>query len=415
MINNLPVFIALRYIRGRTGNGFVSFVSLLSFFAMTVGVAVLIVVMSVMNGFNGEIRNRILSVIPHGVVAGDGGFQDWHFIADAIADNSGVAGSAPIISGFGMLSGNGVNKGVAVEGIDPNLESAVTPIREFILQGDTAYLREGEFGMLLGDALARSLNVRIGDSLMLSLPELTVTPAGTFPRFKRFRVVGIFRVGAQVDDGLAFIHIGDARRIYRKPPEWVGGMRIKFDDPLKASIRAASVRQNLPEGVQLLTWEQQMGDLFSAIRMEKLVVGVILCSIIAVAAFNIIASLVLMVADRRREIAVLKTLGASQRMIVQTIMCQGSILGISGVLLGALLGGLLAINISGIVAFFERVTGSYVFDPSIYFIDALPSELQLGDILVIAMVGIVLSVLATLYPARSAGLIPPAEALRYDQ
>ena len=414
MSNNFPFFVGLRYMRSRRSNGFASLISVFSFGAMALGVLVLITVLSVMNGFNQEIRQRILNVIPHGVAAQPGGVEDWRQLAARLEGSDRIIATAPVVEGFGLLSSGERNKGVQIQGVLPDNETAVTAIADHMLIGDFADLRPGEFGIVLGSILARSLGAVRGSEVLLSLPELNVTPAGVFPRFKRFRVVGVFQVGAQVDDGIAFIHYRDAQRIYRTGDR-VDGVRFRVTEPLALETPGGAMSQDLPGAVSVTGWHQQLGNLFQAIRTEKIVVGLLLSAIVAVAAFNIIASLVLLVTDKRKDIAVLKTQGANAADVFRVFVIQGSAIGFAGVAIGVLLGCLLAYFIGDIVLALEEALGFYVFDPSVYFISKLPSQLMWQDVSVVAGLGFILSVLATLYPAFRAGQVLPAEALRYDQ
>ena len=408
----LPLSIAIRYIRGKRSIGFASFISWLSFIAMTLGVISLIVVLSVMNGFNAEIRGRILQVIPHAELKFESK-QNWQVVADKLLSLNYITGAAPFVSGYGMLSYQGINNGVRLEGIAPDDERNVTSIHQSMLIGDFADLQPGEFGIILGESTARSLGVVRGDGVLLSLPEVSVTPVGIFPRFKRFTVVGIFHVGAQVDEALAFIDYRDAQKIYRRPDQ-VDGLRLRFADPLNAAGFAFEIKQLVSDQAEYVPWSKKMASLFDAIKTEKMVVGVMLSSIIAVAAFNIIAGLVLMVADKRKDIAVLRTLGADQNFVHKLVFTQGTLLGVMGVIVGAFIGCLLAYFVGDIVTLIEGLLGVYVFDPEVFFISRLPSEVHWQDVSLIALTGLILSIVASLYPAWRAGQIPPAEALRYD-
>ncbi|WP_461481761.1 lipoprotein-releasing ABC transporter permease subunit [Porticoccus sp.] len=410
---NLPLFIGLRYIRSKRRNGFVSFISLLSFVAMALGVMALILVLSVMNGFDREIRQRILNVVSHITVVDEQGVSDWQVLGNRALADAEVEAFAPFIEGYGLLSSDTASQGVMIHGIDPAWEKAVSPIGEHMLIGELALLQAGEYGVVLGNLLARSLGVIRGDQVVLSLPELNVTPAGIFPRYKRFRVLGVFQVGAQVDNGMAFVHYRDAQKLYRMADR-VSGVQLRVSDPYRVDAVAGRLRNSLPEGPQVKTWTGEMGNLFQAIEMEKKVVGLMLAAIVAVAAFNIVASLTLMVADKRRDIAVLRTLGAESHTVSRIFTVQGGAVGLFGVLTGALLGCLLALTIGDLVGWLERVVGFQVFDPDIYFISELPSRLMWQDVALISALGLVLSVLATLYPAARAGKVLPAEALRYD-
>ncbi len=416
---NLPLFIGLRYIRSKRSNGFVSFVSFLSFIAMALGVMALIVVLSVMNGFDREIKQRILNVVPHITVTKEKGIQNWGELGGALKGVDGVRVYAPFVEGYGLLSSSSLSQGVLVQGIDPVQEAGLSPINEQMVAGNIEYLEPGHYGIVLGNLLARSLGVIVGDTVILSLPELNVTPAGIFPRFKRFTVRGVFQVGAQVDNGLAFVHYQDAQKLYRLGSR-VNGVKLNVDDPLNADDLVPFLKQSSfftkldNDLLQIKTWTAEMSSLFQAIKMEKNVVGVLLAAIVAVAAFNIVASLVLMVADKRRDIAVLRTLGSQSNTVSAIFMVQGITVGLLGVSTGAILGCLLAVFIGDIVSWLEVHAGFQVFDPNVYFISQLPSQLLWMDVLVVSFLGMILSLLATIYPARRAGQVLPAEALRYD-
>ncbi len=410
---NLPLFIGLRYIRSKRRNGFVSFISLLSFIAMALGVMALILVLSVMNGFDREIRERILSVVSHAALVGEIGVADWQALGDWALEDPGVEAFAPFVEGYGLLTSDTGSQGVLLHGVDPMLELGVSPVADHMLVGDFTLLQPGQYGIVLGNLLARNLGVIRGDHVMLSLPELNVTPAGIFPRYKRFMVLGVFQVGAQVDSGMAFIHYQDAQKLYRMSGN-VSGVRLRVDDPYRVDDVAKRLRSQSREGLSVKTWTGEMGSLFQAIEMEKKVVGLLLAAIVAVAAFNIVASLTLMVADKRRDIAVLRTLGAEGKTISRIFRIQGTAVGLFGVVTGVICGCLLALGIADIVSLLERYLGFQVFDPDVYFISELPSRLMWQDVLAISILGISLSLMATLYPAYRAGQVLPAEALRYD-
>jgi lipoprotein-releasing system permease protein len=280
-------------------------------------------------------------------------------------------------------------------------------------RGSIEGLRPGRFGIVIGRLLANSLCVGIGDKVLMTLPDISITPAGLFPRVKRFTVVGIFEVGAQVDQSLAMIHLADAQRLFRYGAS-VQGLRIKVDDIYQAQSVSASLQKQLGQGYELTDWSQTQGSLFQAVQMEKRMVTLLLLIIVAVAALNIVTGLVLMVADKRGDIAVLRTLGMTTKSIMCVFIIQGSVVGIVGILIGALLGCLLALSISEVIAWFEWLFGIYVFDPNVYFISQIPSELRWGDVMFICGVGVSMSVLATLYPAYCAAQIEPAEVLRYE-
>lgn len=413
MLNSLPWYIGLRYIRAKRRNGFIAFVSLFAFIGMALGVFALIVVLSVMNGFDAELKKRILRVVPHGFITTDTPLKDWQSLAERISGEQHLLASAPFIEGRALLSyGSGV-RGVELQGVLPELESGVSEVSQYFVAGDMTALEPGEYGIVLGSIVARALGVSTGDRVMVTLPLVSVSPAGVFPRVKRFRVVGVFEVGAQVDQTLAMIHLRDAQKLFRMPGA-VQGLRLKFDDIYIAPSLMQRMGSSIGSDVVVKDWSQTQGSLFQAVKMEKTVVGLLLSIIIAVAAFNIVTSLIMMVAEKRSDIAVLRTLGLPRSGIVQIFMVQGSVMGCAGVVFGAVAGVLGANFLSEIMAWFESALNFQVFDADVYFVTHLPSVWRLDDTLVVCGFACVLSVLATIYPAYRASLIAPAEALRYD-
>jgi lipoprotein-releasing system permease protein len=415
MFKNLPLFIGLRYTRSRRREGFVSFISGFSLFAMALGVMALIVVLSVMNGFDREIKSRLLQVVPHitGTSVQGVSTADIDDLRQRLNNRqSPVTSVTPLVESFAMLSYQSQQLGLMVQGLDPDWPSAKL-LQAQMLSGHVEQLRPGEFGIILGSQVARRLGVFVGDRLQLTLPQVTVTPAGIFPRIKSFVVSGIFQVGAQVDASVSFIHQRDARKLLRLGERYQG-VQLTLNDAYQADNWLAANPQPMA-GQNWRTWTQSMGTLFQAMRMEKLVVSLLLSVIIAVAAFNIIASLVLMVADKRSDIAVVRTLGASSGLVVRVFIVQGLAVGFLGILVGTVLGCLLAIFIGDIVSLMETLFGVYLFDPSVYLISALPSRLLLSDVVLVVFSAGIISFLATLYPAWRAGQVLPAEALRYDR
>ena len=415
MFSRLPIFIGLRYITSGRADGFGSFVSLFSFLAMSLGVMVLILVLSVMNGFDREIKTRLLEVIPHATINVPQGLEDWQALASSL-DQPGGATAIPYIEGQAMLTSASHFQGVSVQGVLPSASDSpyVTGVPgPNALTSQIEKLQGGGYGVVLGSLLARSLDVRVGDRLLLTLPELSVTPLGVFPRVKQVTVLGVFQVGAQIDSGVAFMHIKDLGRLLRMGHK-VSGLRLFFDDPFTMSALPSLHNEVRAQGYQLETWQQSMAQLFQAIRTEKTVVGLLLSVIIGVAAFNIVASLVLMVNEKRKDIAVLRSLGMMPATIATIFRTQGGVTGVLGVVFGVVAGCLLAPNVGALVAFLEGLVGAQVFDPELYFITVLPSHLQWLDVIVVGSLGVTLSVLATLYPAWRAGKVPPAEALRYE-
>lgn len=413
MTNPLPLFIGLRYVRSKQSEGFFSVVSVLSFGAMTLGVMALIVVLSVMNGFDREIKTRILDVVPHLTIEKTMPLANWRAEMAAVLASPGIVAASPFIEAQGMLSTEGHFEGVSIQGVDPLNTATLDVLEDNLLAGRIEALQPGEYGVVLGSLLARSLKAMTGDSVLLTLPDMTITPVGVFPRVKRLTVVGVFQVGAQVDSGIAFVHIEDAQKLLRSGGA-IQGVRLTLDDPFAVDRLLAALGPALPAGATAATWQQSLRSLFDAIKMEKLVVGVLLTVIIAVAAFNIIASLVLMVADKRKDIAVLRAMGATSATVTGIFRVQGAAVGLSGVLLGTVAGCLLAWQLGPVVAFFEGLLGLSIFDPEVYFISELPSDLQWPDVAIVAGIGVIISLLATLYPAWRAGQVSPAEVLRYE-
>lgn len=408
----LPLQIGLRYIRAKRRNQFISFISGFSLLGMTLGVMALIIVLSVMNGFDREIKQRILHVIPHGFLVGKQPLANWQAIADSARQQPQVVAASPYVSGHGLVAWASALQGVEIRGVDP-AGIAALDLSEYIVAGSLQALQPGEYGIVLGRLLARYLGVAMGDSVTLTLPQLSVTPAGLFPRVKRFRVVAVFEVGAQVDQNLVLIHVADAQKLYRLGNK-VHGVEIKTADMYQAARVVRRAAAPWQKEVTPMDWSQTQGSLFAAVKMEKTVITVLLLIIVAVAAFNIISGLVLMVADKRTDIAVLRTLGLSRQQVMGIFIVQGGAIGLFGVLLGAVLGSLVAVWVGDLVTWLEHLTGLHVFDPNVYFINQLPSQWQWQDVALVASVGLVLSLLSTLYPAYRASLIEPAEALRYE-
>ncbi|WP_341937057.1 lipoprotein-releasing ABC transporter permease subunit [Marinimicrobium sp. C2-29] len=408
----VPLYIGLRYTRAKRRNQFISFVSAFSLVGMALGVMALIAVLSVMNGFDREMKARILSVVPHGFIDREPELDDWQALAAQVDQHPEVMASAPYIEGFGLVTHARGVEGVQILGVEPEAQARVSVVEERMTLGSTDELVAGEFRIVMGRLLARQLGLALGDKVRVTLPDIRVTPAGIFPRVRRFTLVGVFEVGAQMDQSLAMIHLDDARRLFRV--EGVQGLQLQVSDIYRAAPVLSELASQLGPDYRVRDWSQTQGSLFQAVKMEKLVIAVLLGIIIAVAAFNIVSSLVLMVADKRSDIAVLRTLGMSARQIMAVFVVQGSAVGIAGTAIGAVLGCLLALNIGALVASIESLLGLRIFDPAVYFISHLPSELMWQDVASICGVALLLSFLATLYPAWRAAKIEPAEALRYE-
>lgn len=412
MLKSLPFYIGLRYTRAKRRNQFISFVSAFSLIGMALGVAALILVLSVMNGFDREMKQRILSVIPHGFIDQQPYVNNWQTLADKIEQHPRVLASAPYISGFAMISYARGVESIQLQGIAPEEEARVSVLEQHMLVGSSYQLKFGEFGIVMGSLLARQLGLAPGDKVTLTLPDITITLGGIYPRTKRFTLVGVFEVGAQMDQSMAMIHIDDAQRLLRM--QGVQGLHIKVDDIYAAGTVMSQLQTELGEGFSVKDWSQTQGSLFQAVKMEKIVIAALLSIIIAVAAFNIVSSLVLMVADKRADIAVLRTLGLTARQVMAIFVVQGSAVGFAGTFIGALLGCVLALTISPLMSLIERIGGWQVFNPDVFFMSQLPSMLLWQDVVFICVIALVLSVLATLYPAYRAAQIEPAEALRYE-
>lgn len=413
MLNSVPWYIGLRYTRSKRRNGFIAFVSGFALLGMALGVFALIVTLSVMNGFGDELKGRILRVIPHGFVTHRNGIPEWPVLVEQLKLQPGVLAAAPFIEGKALISYDNKSKPLLLQGISPREDVNATTIEQGMVVGELAGLEDVRYGIVLGALVARYLGVATGDKVSILIPELSITPAGARPRTKRFTVVGVFSVGAQVDQSLALISLRDAQKLYRKPDS-VAGIRLKFDDIYRAPQYLKSIGEILGGDYQLKDWSQTQGSLFQAIQMEKTVTGVMLAVIIAVAAFNIVTSLIMMVAEKRSDIAVLRTLGISRQSVIKIFMIQGSAMGMFGIAAGALFGVLTAQYLPAIVAFFERLIGSEIFDPSVYFVTYLPSVWRLDDTLIVCVTAVIVSISATIYPALRAAAIAPAEALRYD-
>ena len=417
MIQNLPLFIGLRYIRSKRRTGFVSFVSGFSFGAMALGVMALIVVLSVMNGLAGQIYSRVLNVVPHIVLqASDGDsaqLADMQRQGEQLLQADSVQAVAPFVQGYAMLRLQNRSEGVQVQGIDPAQEKLVSQIDDNMLLGDFSLLAPGEFGAIIGSQTARTLGAVVGDRIRMTLPIVSATPMGVFAREKNITVIGVFEVGAQVDSGLLFLHLADAQRLYRRGGS-IDGLRVRLQQPMAAVEVAQQLREDLPQQYKLVDWQEQLGSLSAAIRMEKMVVGLMLAIVIAVAAFNIVANLVMMVSEKRKDIAVLRSMGTSAGQVVRIFMVQGTMTGLFGIAVGTLVGCLLGASVGDVVAWFEQLLGTTVFDPDVYYTTTLPSILLPKDVVMVCGGALVMSLLATLYPAWQASRVQPAEALRYD-
>ena len=409
------LLIGLRYTRAKRRNHFISFISATSMCGIALGVMALIVVLSVMNGFQEELRSRILGVASHVQLSGASGeLADWRNVAQQAAKHKSVVAGAPFISAQGMLAFDQVVRGVLVRGVLPEAEEKVAEFNQHMRGGSMQALKPGEFGIILGGELARALQVFTGDKVTLIAPQGLVTPAAILPRVKQFRVVGIFEVGMfEYDSGLALIHLADAQALYRMEDR-VTGVRLKLDDLFEAPRVARELLRFVEADVFIADWTRSHANFFRAVQIEKNVMFIILLLIVAVAAFNIVSTLVMAVTDKESDIAILRTLGASPASIMQVFIVQGSLIGVIGLLLGVAGGVALALNVDVVVPALERLFNTQFLSKEVYYISELPSDLQWRDVTAIASVSFVLTLLATLYPSWRASRINPAEALRYE-
>jgi lipoprotein-releasing system permease protein len=407
-------FVGWRYSFTRKRNRFTSVISTVSMLGMVLGVASLIVVLSVMNGFTGELRGRILALVPHGYVEFPAeGIEQWEAVAEKLAGAPGILAVSPFVSEKIILSSSRSVQGSVLTGIDPQLEYQVSELAAAMSPGSLDGLDKPGFNVVLGASLARALGVGAGDWVDATIPRLTVTPLGVFPRTKRLKVVGTFEVGAQPDTYQAYVTIGTGQRLLGLGSK-VEGLQVKTPDLFAAPAIMQNIASMLPEGSTPYDWSQSQGSLFQAVKMEKIMVSVLLLSVVVVAAFNIISTLVMSVTEKRRDIAVLRTMGVLPGGIMAIFVAHGLALALIGLSLGALIGVVLASNIAAITVFLEQLIGVKLFDPNVYFISELPAQLLWGDVVAVLSASLVLSILATLYPAWRASRIAPAEVLRYE-
>ena len=411
MFKPISLYIGLRYTRARRSNHFISFIALVSMIGLTLGVAVLITVLSVMNGFDRELKTRVLGMIPQATVSSTQILTDWPVLAKKIEQHEHVTGVAPFTQLQGMLTAQGQVAGIMVTGIEPQYEKKVSIIQNHMVEGSIDQLKKGEYGIVLGKQMTDALGLSLNDNVTLVLPEATPSPAGVVPRFKRFKIVGIFSIGAEVDSSLGYIALNDASTLLRLP-DGAQGVRMKLDDIFQAPQVANQIVKELPGTFYASDWTYTHGNLFSAIQMEKAMVSLLLFLIVLVAAFNIVSSLVMVVTDKKSDIAILRTLGASPATITRIFMVQGTVIGVVGTVAGAILGIISALGISNFIGWLNTMLGLHLFDA--YFINYLPSYLRWQDVVVIVGLSLLLSFLATIYPALRAAKIQPAEALRYE-
>jgi lipoprotein-releasing system permease protein len=412
--------IGTRYLRSTHRRGFVSFVALMSVCGLMLGVATLIVVLSVMNGFERELRNRILAVTSHATMVGlDGTLGDWRAVQDAARRQSGVQAAVPYIESEAMLAHGTTMVGAKVRGVLPQEERTATGLAQHLVSGRLEELSAGRYGIILGSALAHELHAGPGDAIVLIAPEGTATPTGVVPRMRRFRVLGVFSSGMyEFDRGLALTNLEDAARLFHVAGG-VTGLRLAFSDPLRAPLLVRQVARRVSQqlgiqGFYVTDWTQDHANFFRSIEITKSMLFVILLMLVAVAAFNIVATLVMIVKEKQTDIAILRTLGAAPRNVLATFAVQGVLIGLAGTLAGAALGTVLADNLETLVAGLERLLNTQFLDARVYYMSDLPAYVELGDVLRVCAVALALCVLATIYPAWRAARTAPAQALRHE-
>lgn len=421
MFHPLPLYIGLRYVRSRSQGFFVSFISWVSMLGICIGVAALITVISVMNGLEGELRGRLLSLASHATLSGQPEqLRDWRQLAERIRQQEGMVGVAPYIDLQGMLGRGEDMRAALIRGVDPELESQVSEIGAHMQVGSFGELVAGEQHIILGAGLAYALDARVGDEITVLVPTLAgseggvVAGIGLRPRIQSFIVSGVFEVGAQEHDNvLALVHLQDAAGL-AGTLGLPSGLRLKFSDIFAAPVRAPQINAALGGHFEVSDWSIENASYFRAVRIEKTMMSLILMLIVAVAAFNIVAALVMVVNEKRTDIAILRTVGMTPRDVVGIFMTQGVLIGWFGALLGLIVGLLLAFNVGTIVPFLERLAGAKVFDPTVFVISDMPSQVQWPQVIAITLTALVLTVLATIYPSLRGAATEPAEALRYE-
>ncbi len=415
MLKPVELAIALRYLRSKNKNRFISFISLVSVAGIAIAVAVLIVVLSVMNGFEYEVRGKILQVVAHAAITGiDGKLEEWSLVEDIVSAHPETVSVARFVSGQGMLVGVDDIKGVEVRGVDPVAELATSGIGGLMEQGSLESLEPGLFRMVIGQELATMLGVGVGDKLIMMISQGVVTPAGLVPRMRRFEISGIFSAGMyEYDRGLVYTNVADAARLFRLG-EAVTGIRLTVEDPLRAPVTVRTIAESLGRDVFITDWTRQHANFFRSIQLTKSIIFVILLLVVAVAAFNIVSTLVMIVREKSAEIAILRTLGASPVGVLGIFVVQGGLIGMIGTLFGVVLGVAVALNLDWIVAGIERLIGFRFLAPDIYFISDFPSRVQPGDIVKVAGIAVLLAFVSTIYPAWRGAVAAPVKALRHE-
>ncbi len=413
----LSLYIGFRYTRAKRRNGFISFISLASMLGIALGVAVLITVLSVLNGFDYQIRAKFFSVLPEvSVMTRSDISSTWQNLGKQLqTQNSEITGYAPYSTGKGMVSFAGQVAGVAAMGIDPKQEITISQIDKKLVQGNLNTLTPKSFHMIIGKTLADNLGIGVGDKVTMFIPQATNSPVGILPRFKRFTVSGIFKVGNGIgyDDSLVYMNFKDTMTLFPGNSA-MNGLHLKLHDIYEAPNLTEKLLGTLPVGYFVSNWTSDLGAFFHALAMEKTMMLVILVLIIAVAVFNLVSSLVMLVNDKQGDIAILRTLGASPGTIMRIFIVQGAVIGLVGIILGLIGGIILALNVTQLVNFLQHAFHVQFIQDSVYMLDYLPSRIQLGDIVEISFIAFIMALIATLYPAWRATKIQPADALRYE-
>lgn len=416
MFKPAALYIGLRYTRAKRRNHFISFISLVSMIGIALGVMVLITVLSVMNGFDREIKNRVFSMVPPMTVGSKTGYvAGWKDLQKTLQEFPFIISSAPFATGEVLLSLGGSVQPAMVNGVLPEQEKTVSEITDKMVQGKFANLKAGKFGIVLGESLAAALDANIGDKVTVVTPQVSLTPAGVLPRFKRFTVVGIFRAGGGFgfDKAMGFVHLGDAQKLLGLGNN-VSGLHVSLKEVYAAPRLANDLVEQLTPSASVSTWADQFGEFFHAVQLEKTMMFLILLLILAVAAFNMVSTLVMVVNEKQADIAILRTFGATPRMILSIFMIQGGLVGIFGTLLGVIGGLLLAYNVTAIVQSIEHIFHVQFLSSNVYFVNYLPSKIEWTDVAKISVASLLLSLIATIYPAWRASKLDPVESLRYE-
>ncbi|MCH9664355.1 MAG: lipoprotein-releasing ABC transporter permease subunit [Gammaproteobacteria bacterium] len=412
MYKPISLFIGMRYLRAKRRSSFISFISMVTILGLAIGTSVLILVLSVMNGFSREINSRILGAVPHVTMQSRLPLMDWQEYSSEIKLEYEVEAAVPFVRLEGMLSANGRAEAALISGIDPVYEKDATIVDDFMQIGDLTDLQPGEFSIVLGNILAASLGVGVGDELVMVIPQITTSPLGTLPRLRRFTVSGLYALGSEIDANVAFVHINDAAAM-KKLGDAVEGIRLNLADVFDAPVVGQLLAREYDD-FYVSDWTATYGNLFASIRLEKRLVGLLLFLIIAVASFNMVSALVMLVNDKKDDIAILRTMGANRGMIIGIFMANGTIAGLVGTGSGVIAGVILALYISEIVAFIEQLFVVDFLSADTYFIDFLPSHLLWSDVFLVAAATLTLSSVASIYPALRAGDINPVESLRHE-